>query len=78
MLCDESNFESGPANGWLWAQKVIIDQQTVEILEGCVTGLIGPNGCGKSTLLNTLNGFEAPMAGNVELDGKQMSQYSAK
>lgn len=61
-----------------YGHKVIIDQQTVEIPEGCVTGLIGPNGCGKSTLLNTLNGFEAPMAGNVELDGKQMSQYSAK
>lgn len=42
-----------------YGHKVIIDQQTVEIPEGCVTGLIGPNGCGKSTLLNTLNGFEA-------------------
>ena len=32
---------------------LIIDGLTVEIPEGKITTIIGPNGCGKSTLLKT-------------------------
>lgn len=32
--------------------------------------LLGPNGAGKSTLLRTLCGFQPPLAGRIEIDGR--------
>lgn len=45
---------------------------------GRLTCLLGPNGVGKSTLLRTLCGFQPPLEGRMELDGKDMSQLSRK
>jgi len=42
-----------------------------------VLGLIGPNGAGKSTLVNLLTGFDFPTAGAVELDGREITSWSA-
>jgi len=39
--------------------------------------LIGPNGAGKSTLVNLLTGFDLPSAGTVELDGRDITRWSA-
>ena len=36
--------------------------------------LLGPSGCGKSTLLKAVAGFIAPQAGEIRLDGQQVSQ----
>jgi len=36
---------------------------------GSLAGLLGPNGVGKSTLLRTLAGMQAPLTGQVLLDG---------
>jgi ABC-type branched-subunit amino acid transport system ATPase component/ABC-type branched-subunit amino acid transport system permease subunit len=38
-----------------------------------ILGIIGPNGAGKTTLFNLLNGFLRPNAGEVLLDGRDMS-----
>ena len=35
--------------------------------------LLGPSGCGKTTLLRMLAGFEQPDAGQILLDGQDMS-----
>ncbi len=61
-----------------YGRKVIIDHQTVSIPRAKVIGLIGPNGSGKTTLFNTLNGFEKPFSGRVELNGQLISQLSAR
>ena len=42
-----------------------------------VVGLIGPNGAGKSTLVNLLSGFDVPSAGSVELEGRDITRWSA-
>ena len=44
-----------------------VDQVSLSIKEGSITGLIGPNGAGKSTLFNTLTGMLKPTSGKVFL-----------
>ena len=39
--------------------------------------LIGPNGSGKTTILNTLSGLYVPTAGEIILDGKNISGEKA-
>jgi branched-chain amino acid transport system ATP-binding protein len=39
---------------------------------GTVTGLIGPNGAGKTTLFNVICGYQAPTAGRVLVDGRDI------
>ncbi len=49
----------------------------LELFPGEVLGLIGPNGAGKSTLLNALAGLLGK-TGEVQLNGKNMAEYSAR
>ena len=46
-----------------------LDDVTVGIREGCVTGIIGHTGSGKSTMMQLLNGLAKPTGGRVLLDG---------
>jgi branched-chain amino acid transport system ATP-binding protein len=50
---------------------------TVDLHRGEVVGLIGPNGAGKSTLVNIMSGFDRPSAGTVELEGRDVTGWSA-
>ncbi|MCB1377071.1 MAG: thiamine ABC transporter ATP-binding protein [Alphaproteobacteria bacterium] len=40
---------------------------------GSLTAIIGPSGSGKSTLLNLIAGFEAPAAGRIVINGRDMA-----
>ena len=44
-----------------------------EVHEGEILGLIGPNGSGKSTLFNCILGQLAPSAGQVRIDGRDIT-----
>lgn len=50
----------------------IIDGLDVEIPDGRITAIVGPNACGKSTLLRGLSRLLAPTAGEVLLDGQNI------
>ena len=50
-------------------EQVALDDVSVGIREGCITGIIGHTGSGKSTMMQMLNGLIKPNAGRVLLDG---------
>jgi branched-chain amino acid transport system permease protein len=43
-----------------------------QVKKGMILGIIGPNGAGKTTLFNLLNGFIAPSAGEIRIDGRDV------
>lgn len=45
----------------------------VEVHEGEIFGLVGPNGSGKTTMVNVMTGFYPPGAGSVELFGQDIT-----
>ncbi len=51
-----------------------LDNVAVHVEPGFVTGLIGPNGAGKSTLFNVVTGFITPRAGQVTIDGTDVTK----
>jgi branched-chain amino acid transport system ATP-binding protein len=51
-----------------------LDEISLEVEAGKVTGLIGPNGAGKTTMFNVVTGLLAPGAGKVQLDGKDITK----
>ena len=50
---------------------------TFEVRKGEILGLIGPNGSGKSTLFNCILGQLRPEAGEVEVNGQNVSGMRA-
>ena len=55
---------------------VALDNVSIDIPKGKVTGLIGPNGSGKSTLLSIISGFEPPVRGKILLAGKDITHVA--
>ena len=49
-----------------------VDDVSLEITEGTLTGLIGPNGSGKSTLFNVIAGVYKPDSGQVYFRGERI------
>ncbi|WP_141708602.1 ATP-binding cassette domain-containing protein, partial [Staphylococcus hominis] len=56
----------------------IIKELDVQIRDGKVTSIIGPNGCGKSTLLKALSSLIEVKKGEVLLDNQNIQHQSTK
>lgn len=61
-----------------YGDNTIINKLDVEIPDGKVTSIIGPNGCGKSSLLKALSRLLAVKEGEVFLDGENIHTQSTK
>lgn len=61
-----------------YGDNIIVDNLDVQIPDGKITSIIGPNGCGKSTLLKALSRLLAPKKGEVYLDGEDINRQSTK
>lgn len=51
---------------------------TLEVQEGCVTGLIGKNGAGKSTTFKAILGLISTDGGSIEIFGKPVSEMKIR
>lgn len=58
-------------------RKVVFDLD-LEIPDGQITTIIGPNGCGKSTLLRALARMLRPAGGSIVLDGQMIHHYPTR
>lgn len=60
------------------SKKAVTSCLTADLYSGNLVCLLGPNGAGKSTLMRTLAGFQRPIAGEIEVLGKPLSDYSPR
>ncbi|MGN0065646.1 MAG: ABC transporter ATP-binding protein [Nocardioides sp.] len=61
-----------------YGTRTILHGVDVEIPDGRMTVIVGPNACGKSTLLRSLARMLKPLAGEVLLDGTQIDELAPK
>lgn len=61
-----------------YGRKFALNDVSLEISDGGVTGLIGPNGAGKSTLIKLITGLVWPSEGFVLVDGFDAHREHAK
>jgi energy-dependent translational throttle protein EttA len=50
-----------------YGDRLLIDNLTLSIPPGSITGVVGPNGAGKTTLLRLITGQEQPDSGTIRL-----------
>ncbi|GAA0944352.1 ABC transporter ATP-binding protein [Actinocorallia libanotica] len=61
-----------------YESRTVVDGLDLEIPQGKVTVVVGPNACGKSTLLRALGRLLKPRRGAVLLDGVELSRLPTK
>jgi phospholipid/cholesterol/gamma-HCH transport system ATP-binding protein len=59
--------------GVRYGPKVVMQNLTLDIVEGAITCIIGLSGAGKSTILRLINGLKRPDAGRVLLQGADIT-----
>ncbi|MEI9889785.1 MAG: ATP-binding cassette domain-containing protein [Caulobacteraceae bacterium] len=57
---------------------IAVDGVSFEVAPGEIVGLVGPNGAGKTTTISMIMGVLEPSAGQVHIDGVDLSAHRAK
>lgn len=58
--------------------RLVAEDLSIDVAQGKITALLGPNACGKSTLLRALARLLAPVSGAVYLDGASIASMPTK
>lgn len=58
----------------VYGDTTAVEELSVEIAPGRVTGFLGPNGAGKSTTMRLILGLDHPTAGRALIDGQPYAQ----
>ncbi|WP_326553521.1 ABC transporter ATP-binding protein [Micromonospora sp. NBC_01813] len=61
-----------------YGNQVVVPHLDLDIVDGSITAIVGPNGCGKSTLLRALGRLLRPDAGEVLLDGERIQRLPTR
>ena len=61
-----------------YGKQKALDNLSIEIKSGQITGLLGPNGAGKSTLMKIITGSLLPDEGMVEINGVNVADQPLK
>ena len=57
----------------LYGSRPVVDGVTIEVGSGEIVGLLGPNGAGKTTTFYSIVGFVRPDAGQIFMDGEEIT-----
>ncbi|WP_262497249.1 ABC transporter ATP-binding protein [Maribacter sp. 6B07] len=49
---------------------------SIHLMKGELAAIVGVNGIGKSTLLRTLGNFQPKLSGSIQIEGKELTDYS--
>ena len=58
--------------------RTVIEDLSLDVSSGRVTGLLGPSGCGKSTLMRAIVGVQVVAGGRVEVLGRAAGEPSLR
>jgi ABC-2 type transport system ATP-binding protein len=58
-----------------YGERLAVDDVTVTVRPGVVTGFLGPNGAGKSTTMRLVLGLDRPDAGTALVNGKPYAEH---
>lgn len=83
----EPHPESGPMTGKeallearglrkVYSGRPVVENVSLHVAPGEITGLLGPNGAGKTTTFYMIAGLVPPSKGNVYLDGKDVTKMA--
>jgi phospholipid/cholesterol/gamma-HCH transport system ATP-binding protein len=64
--------------GIRYGPKVVMQNLSLDIVEGAITCIIGLSGAGKSTILRCINGLKRPDAGQVLLQGRDITHVAER
>ncbi|GHE12467.1 ATP-binding cassette domain-containing protein [Klenkia taihuensis] len=58
-----------------YGERLAVDDVTVTVRPGVVTGFLGPNGAGKSTTMRMVLGLDRPTAGTALVNGRPYAEH---
>ena len=58
-----------------YGRKIILDNLNLQLNNGQILGLLGPNGVGKSTIFNLITGLVAPNFGSIIINAEKINNY---